>query len=163
MGQEKRGCSYPTASEWSVPFFLSPSRHLPSLLSYVLLRLDGLSPLLSSHPLVLRVLWLIFSSFPDEPDEVTFVKRALTQHLDMDPVVTLGVICDQIVPPDEPLDDEEVAIRDRLRSLVLAFLAGEAKRPLIERHANVVGSPAEQVLVSGLFKVGHPRLTSSLL
>ena len=89
----------------------------------------------------------------DEPEEVTFVKRALTQHLDMDPVVTLGVICDQIIPPDEPLDEEETAIRDRLRSLVLSFLSGEAKRPLVERHANTVGSPAEQVLAGGLFKV----------
>ena len=69
--------------------------------------------------------------------------------------MTLGVICDQIVPPDEPLDEEEVAIRERLRSLVLAFLAGEAKRPLMERHASVAGSPGEQVLVSGLFKVGQ--------
>ena len=89
----------------------------------------------------------------DEPEEVTFVKRALTQHLDMDPVITIGVLCDQIVPPDEPLDEEEQSIRDRLRSLVLAFLAGEAKRPLVERHANAAGTPAEQVLVSGLFKV----------
>ncbi|TFK90652.1 hypothetical protein K466DRAFT_484402 [Polyporus arcularius HHB13444] len=88
----------------------------------------------------------------DEPEEVTFVKRALTQHLDMDPVVTLGVLCDQIVPPEEPLDEEEQSIRDRLRSLVLAFLAGEAKRPLVERHANAAGTPAEQILVSGLFK-----------
>ncbi|PIL36299.1 hypothetical protein GSI_01962 [Ganoderma sinense ZZ0214-1] len=88
----------------------------------------------------------------DEPEEVTFVKRALTQHLDMDPIVTLGVLCDQVIPSDEPVDDEELAIRDRIRSLVLAFLAGEAKRPLIDRHANCLESPAEGVLVSGLFK-----------
>nr|VWP02470.1 Homocitrate synthase [Ganoderma boninense] len=88
----------------------------------------------------------------DEPEEVTFVKRALTQHLDMDPVVTLGVLCDQVVPPDEPVDEEELAIRDRIRSLVFAFLAGEARRPLIDRHANCLESPAESVLVSGLFK-----------
>lgn len=75
----------------------------------------------------------------------------------MDPAVTLGVICDQIVPPDEPLDEEELAIRERLGSLVLAFLAGEAKRPLVERHANVVGSPGERVLVPGLFKVRRAR------
>ena len=36
---------------------------------------------------------------------------------------------------------------------MLAFLAGEAKRPLIDRHANALGTPAEEVLVSGLFKV----------
>ncbi|CDO78097.1 hypothetical protein BN946_scf184634.g3 [Trametes cinnabarina] len=88
----------------------------------------------------------------DEPEEVTFVKRALMQHLDMDPAVTLGVLCDQVIPSDEPLDEEEQSIRDRLRSLVLAFLAGEAKRSLVERHASSAGSPAEEVLVSGLFK-----------
>lgn len=92
---------------------------------------------------------------PDELEEVTFVKRALTQHLDLDPVVTLGVLCDQIIPSDDPLDEEELAIRDRIRSLVLAFLAGEAKRPLIDRHANCLDSPAEAALVSGLFKVCH--------
>lgn len=75
----------------------------------------------------------------------------------MDPTVTLGVICDQIVPPDEPLDEEEQGIRDRLRSLVLSFLAGEAKRSLVERHASTAGSPAEQVLVNSLFKVSHCR------
>ncbi|OCH91684.1 hypothetical protein OBBRIDRAFT_728372 [Obba rivulosa] len=88
----------------------------------------------------------------DEPEEVTFVKRALTQHLDMDPAVTLGVLCDQIVPPDELMDEEEQAIRDRLRSLVLSFVTGEAKRAIIERHTSTLGSPAEEVLVNGLFK-----------
>ncbi|KAI8992938.1 hypothetical protein BD414DRAFT_514013 [Trametes punicea] len=96
----------------------------------------------------------------DEPEEVTFVKRALTQHLDMDPSVTLGVLCDQIVPPDEPLDEEEQSIRDRLRSLVIAFLAGEARRSLVERHASTPGSPAEEVLVSGLFRA-IAKLSSS--
>ncbi|KAL6303506.1 hypothetical protein BKA93DRAFT_734804 [Sparassis latifolia] len=88
----------------------------------------------------------------DEPEEVTFVKRALTQHLDMDPVVTLGVICDQVVPPEEPLDEEEQGIRDRLRSLVLAFVTGEAKRAIMERHTSTPGSPAEEMLVNGMFK-----------
>lgn len=86
---------------------------------------------------------------------MTVVKRALTQHLDMDPAVTLGVLCDQIVPLDEPMDDEERAIRDRLRSLVLTFITGEAKRAIIERHTSTDGSAAEEVLVSGLLKVGR--------
>ncbi|KAH9940361.1 uncharacterized protein BXZ73DRAFT_42645 [Epithele typhae] len=88
----------------------------------------------------------------DNPDEVVYVKRSLTQHLDMDPVVTMGVVFDQIIPPEEPLDDEEVAIRDRLRSLVLAFLAGEVKRPLGDRHIGAAGSPAERFLVTEMFK-----------
>lgn len=84
------------------------------------------------------------------------MKKALTEHLDMDPRITLGVLCDQIVPPQEPTDEEEQAIRDRLRSLVLAFLTGEAKRAIVERHA-VPGSSAESVLVQGLLGVRHDQ------
>jgi hypothetical protein len=87
----------------------------------------------------------------DEPDEVLVVKKALTEHLDMDPKVTLGVLCDQIVPPDEGVDEEEKQIRDRLRELVLSFLSGEAKRTVI-RHA-VAGSPSEELLLSSLLTV----------
>lgn len=89
----------------------------------------------------------------DEPDEVVVVKKALTEHLDMDPRVTLGVLCDQIAPLDEPMDEEEQNIRDHLRSLVLSFLSGEAKRAIVERHA-VPGSGAEEVLINGLLTVG---------
>lgn len=85
----------------------------------------------------------------DEPEEVEVVEQQLTEHLDMDPNVTLGVLCDQIVPPEEPMDEEDQAIRDRLRSLVLGFMVGRAKRAIVERHAQ----PAEAVLVDGLVKV----------
>lgn len=71
----------------------------------------------------------------------------------MDPAVTLGVLCDQIVPPDEPIDDEEQMIRERLRSLVLSFITADAKRAIVERHTSVPGSAAEVALVSGLLKV----------
>lgn len=75
----------------------------------------------------------------------------------MDPAVTLGVLCDQVVPQDEPMDEEEQAIRNRLRSLVLSFITGEAKRAIVERHTNVPGSAAEEVLVNGLLKVNFLR------
>lgn len=88
----------------------------------------------------------------DEPDEVSVVKRMLSEHLDMDPAVTLGVLCDQIVPPDEPLDEEEQAIRTRLRSLVISFVTGEAKRA-VDRHTSTPGSAAEDTLVTGLLRV----------
>lgn len=89
----------------------------------------------------------------DEPDEVTVVKKALAEHLDMDSKITLGVLCDQIVPIDEPVDPEDKATRDRLRTLVLAFIAGEAKRAIVERHASQAGSEQEQLIINGLFKV----------
>ena len=89
----------------------------------------------------------------DESHEVIIVKKALTEHLDMDPKVTLGVLCDQVSPPDESMDEEEQNIRDRLRSLVLSFLTGEAKRAIAERHA-IPGSVAEEVLIGSLHTVG---------
>ena len=85
----------------------------------------------------------------DEPEEVEVVEHQLTEHLDMDPQVTLGVLCDQIIPLEEPLEEEDPAIRDRLRSLVLGFMTGRAKRALVERHAQ----PTEVVFVEGLAKV----------
>ncbi|TCD61380.1 hypothetical protein EIP91_008534 [Steccherinum ochraceum] len=87
----------------------------------------------------------------DEPEEVKVVQKALIEHIDMDPVVTLSVLCDQVIPTEEELDEEDQVIRDRLRSLVLTFLTGDARRGIVERHA-VPGSLAEDVLVSGMFK-----------
>ncbi|TFK74260.1 hypothetical protein BDN72DRAFT_760050 [Pluteus cervinus] len=95
----------------------------------------------------------------DEPDEVVIVKKALCEHLDMDPKVTLGVLCDQVIPPSGTVDEEEQAIRDRLRALVIAFLTGEAKRAIVERHATP-GSGAEEVLTRGLLEA-IPRLPPS--
>lgn len=85
----------------------------------------------------------------DEPEEVEVVEHQLTEHLDMDPRVTLGVLRDQIVPLEEPLDDEDPTIRDRLRSLVLGFMIGRAKRGIVERHAQ----QTESVFVESLAKV----------
>ncbi|KAN0091367.1 hypothetical protein V8E55_004933 [Tylopilus felleus] len=85
----------------------------------------------------------------DEPEEVAVVKVALLKHLDMDPPVTLGVLCDQIVPPEEDLDDDERQTRERLRSLVLSFLATDAIGA-IQKHTDPPGSEAEHVLVMQL-------------
>ena len=95
---------------------------------------------------------LLTPDVTDEPHEVIVVKKALTEHLDMDPKVTLGVLCDQVSPPNEPMDDEEQNIRDRLRSLVLSFLTGEAKRAIVERHA-IPGSVSEKALIDSLHAV----------
>jgi hypothetical protein len=44
-------------------------------------------------------------------------------HLELDSKTTLSVLCDQIVPPDKPMEDEVKV------TLVVAFLAEEARRP----------------------------------
>ncbi|KAJ7646592.1 hypothetical protein FB45DRAFT_890848 [Roridomyces roridus] len=95
----------------------------------------------------------------DEPDEVVVVKQALIAHLDLDPAVTLGVLCDQIMPPVDPkaVDSDELFMRDRLRTLVLAFLAEDARQAITERLA-LPDSPAEAVLVDRLL-TAIPKLT----
>ncbi|KAJ6594591.1 hypothetical protein B0H19DRAFT_1096158 [Mycena capillaripes] len=96
----------------------------------------------------------------DEPDEVVVVKQALIAHLNLDPRVTLGVLCDQIMPAAEAtVDPDELYMRDRLRTLVLAFLTGEAKEAIVERHA-VPDSEAEDVFVAGLL-AAIPKLAST--
>ncbi|KAI0293244.1 apoptosis inhibitory protein 5-domain-containing protein [Russula brevipes] len=80
----------------------------------------------------------------DEPGEVAVVKTALIQHLELDSKVTLGVLCDQIVSPDDPMEDEDKAIRERLRGLVIAFLAEDARGPLLAQLRNQGSSGAEQ-------------------
>jgi len=37
------------------------------------------------------------------------VKIVLIQHVELGSKVTLGVLCDQIVPPDDPMGDEDPA------------------------------------------------------
>ncbi|KAJ7090917.1 hypothetical protein B0H15DRAFT_249294 [Mycena belliarum] len=96
----------------------------------------------------------------DEPDEVVVVKQALIAHLNLDPRVTLGVLCDQIMPAtDVPADPDELYMRDRLRALVLAFLTGEARQVIVDRHA-VPDSEAEHVLIDGLL-TAIPKLSSA--
>ena len=99
--------------------------------------------------------FLLFPSFPDEPREVEVVKTALIQHLELDSKVTLGVLCDQIVPPDDPMEDEDRAIRERLRGLVIAFLAEDAREPLLTRLQSQgdKGAEQEQALINTLLKV----------
>ncbi|KAH9016721.1 hypothetical protein EDB84DRAFT_1523712, partial [Lactarius hengduanensis] len=62
--------------------------------------------------------------------EVAVVKMVLIQHLELDSKVTLGVLCDQIVPPEDPMEEEDKTIRERLEALVVAFLAQDTWKPL---------------------------------
>ncbi|KAF9258846.1 hypothetical protein L218DRAFT_876210 [Marasmius fiardii PR-910] len=85
----------------------------------------------------------------DEPNEVNVVRKALVEHLRMDARVTLGVFCDQVVPLDQQMDEDEMQMRDRLRTLVLDFVANEVKKDQWKKIA-VPGGEAEAVLVRGL-------------
>ncbi|EEB86571.1 hypothetical protein MPER_16427, partial [Moniliophthora perniciosa FA553] len=91
-----------------------------------------------------------------EPNEVNVVRKALVEHLQMDARITLGVFCDQIVPPDQVMDEEEQAMRDRLRTLVLDFVTNEIKK---DQWRKLATPEAEDVLISGLMmalpKAGH--------
>jgi hypothetical protein len=91
----------------------------------------------------------------DEPEEVSVVKTALIQHLEFDSKVTLGVLCDQIVPPDDPMEDEDKTIRERLRALVVTFLAEDARQPLLAQLQRQGRNAAEQedALIDTLIKV----------
>jgi len=94
-------------------------------------------------------------SYPDEPGEVAVVKTALIQHLELDSKVTLGVLCDQLVAPDDPTEEEDRVIRERLRRLVIAFLGEEAREPLLARLRSQGESGREQelALIDTLLKV----------
>lgn len=111
----------------------------------------------------------------------------------MDARVTLGVLCDQIVPPqfttstsarpgittsrlsdsetepdpgaeEEDYTEEDLSIRDNLRTLVLAFIAGELRKGTggLGRYMPP-GSEAESVLVDGLIGVRTSYLTNLAL
>lgn len=109
-----------------------------------------------SHTLVsflyLDHIWHVFLVVLDEPEEIAVVKLALLTHLEMDFSVTLGVLCDQIVTTEEDPDDDERQTRERLRSLVLSFLATEAMST-IQKHTDPPGSDAERIFVTQLITV----------
>jgi hypothetical protein len=66
------------------------------------------------------------------------VKNVLIQHLELDSEVVLRVLCDQVVSPDEPMKEEDMAIRERLQGLVVVFLAEDTREPLLARLRNKV-------------------------
>lgn len=88
----------------------------------------------------------------DEPDEIFYVRKGLDEHLDLAPSITIGVLCDQIVSPEEPMDEEDQFTRDRLRALVLGFLCERIKK-IVSITKDEPGSEPEKVLVSGVLKV----------
>ena len=72
-----------------------------------------------------------FSLLPDAPGEVAVVMTALIQHLELDSEVILSILCHQIIHPGDPMKDGDRAIRERPHGLVVAFLAEDAREPLL--------------------------------
>ncbi|THH02961.1 hypothetical protein EW145_g6651 [Phellinidium pouzarii] len=94
----------------------------------------------------------------DDEKEVIVVKRALQEHIDLDPRSTLQVLADQCVFDAADLaDEDERWLRMRLRGLVLQFLA-EKYRVCVAR---VVREPAvEDILLKGMIgSIPHADLT----
>ena len=113
-------------------------------MSVVLCRIDT-SPLAFRHHPKLTI-------SVDEREEVTVVEKQLLMHLDMDPVVTINVLCDQIVSTEGSVDEDEQSVRDRLRSLVIDFMRGRAKQAIV-RHAEKSESKPDLVLVDRVMSV----------
>ncbi|KAH8993381.1 hypothetical protein EDB92DRAFT_1944532 [Lactarius akahatsu] len=93
-----------------------------------------LPSLLLSLLYVLNVVVDGFITIAEEPEEVAVIKMVLIQHLELDYKVNLGVLCDHIVPPDDPMEDEDKTVRERPEALVVAFLAQDLRKPLAQRQ-----------------------------
>ncbi|EJD02576.1 uncharacterized protein FOMMEDRAFT_85772, partial [Fomitiporia mediterranea MF3/22] len=85
--------------------------------------------------------------------ELTAIKRALQEHIDLDPRSTLRVLCDQCSSdPGDIVDGEERMLRIRLRGLVLQFIA-EKYRVCIARV--VKERQVEEILLNGMLGVNQ--------
>ena len=77
----------------------------------------------------------------------------------MAPIITIGVLCDQLTSLDELTDDEDQLLRDRLRTLVLGFLSERMKK-ILTFTKDEPGSEPENVLVDGVIKVQESCVSS---
>lgn len=114
---------------------------------------DVLLQLLQSGELAISLAGEWPSTNLDEQDEVAVVKEALIEHLNLNPQITLGVLCDQISA--DGTDDDD-ALRDKLRSLVIAFIG--SARATIRRHAardkELENNVAERLIAVSCFCFG---------
>lgn len=62
------------------------------------------------------------STTTDDPAEVEVVKQGLFDHIALGPRVTFSVLCDQLLPTAPGADEEEIAMRKQVRTLVVDFL-----------------------------------------
>ncbi|KAH9052854.1 hypothetical protein EDB87DRAFT_339361 [Lactarius vividus] len=87
---------------------------------------------------------LLQSSLQTNRRRSRWSRLALIQHLELDFKVTLGIFCDQIEPPDNPMKEEDKTICERLRALVVAFLAQDVRSPLLAQLQGQGRGAAEQ-------------------
>lgn len=88
----------------------------------------------------------------DEPVELKQIQDSLISHVNLDPAAAIGVLCDHCsLDPD--LAEEDKNDREKLRKLVLFFLANTAKKDIYV-HLRGPTSEVEQVFRDGLVKVG---------
>ena len=87
----------------------------------------------------------------DDTRELSVVKRALQEHIEIDPALALQVLCDQCrFDPSSLPSDEDKIWRQRLRGLVIRFLAEKYSVCI----AGVVQDvEVEKILVKGLVEV----------
>lgn len=82
---------------------------------------------------------------------MTVIKRALQEHIDLDPRTTLKILCGQcILDTSDDVNNEDKLLRAKLRALVLQFLA-EKFRVCISRA--VQSEETESTLLKGMLEV----------
>ncbi|KAF8586722.1 API5-domain-containing protein [Ramaria rubella] len=86
----------------------------------------------------------------DEPAELKQIQDSLISHVNLDPAAAIGVLCDHC-SLDPELTAEEKEDREKLRKLVLFFLANKAKKDVFN-HLRGPTSEPEQVFREGLLK-----------
>ena len=78
------------------------------------------------------------------------MKRALQEHVDLDPLGTIEILSDQCAASRDEVDEDEANVRERIRALVLQFLS-EKFRVCIARVAEK--REVEQALIKGMQRV----------
>ena len=79
----------------------------------------------------------------DDPEEIVHIQQGLEQHLEIEPSVTLSVLCDQL-----SWAEDDQGNREQLRTLVLKFLARN-----IGPLNTAISRSSDRILVEGIIGV----------
>jgi hypothetical protein len=90
---------------------------------------------------------------------VFYIRKGLDEHLDLEPTVTIGVLCDSVGPgpgveEQEQEQEQDEGSVERLRTLVLGFLSERMKKILLIMK-DEAGSEPERILVEGVVRVSR--------